>query len=103
MLASVYVCRPWCEMIADHAGAGGPTRGIPSSSMLGTRRGLVLDNGNVGFQLIGGDGGGIYLVRRAGVTLKTEHPGNSGWNLVHGWFSFPFERPPIHSRGLPGF
>lgn len=87
MLASVYVCRPWIDMIAEHAGANGPTRGLPSSSALGIRRGLVLDNGNVGFQLIGGHGGGIYLVRRVG-------PLALGPARV--WYNTNWERP------LPG-
>lgn len=70
LLAACVVCRPWLNLLADDAqghapqptpwgyenGAGGP-------KWLRFRRGRVLPEGNVGFQLTGGDGGGIYLVR----------------------------------------
>jgi hypothetical protein len=80
--------RPWVERIADQVEANGPKRGQRSHSL---QRGCVLDNGNVGLKLIGGDGGGIYFVRRAG-----DLPGlpnrvwyNTNWekDLGDGWYA----------------
>jgi hypothetical protein len=85
--ACVFVCPPWASMIADSVQSKGPTGLSARTTAITIRRGRVLDNGNVGFQLIGGDGGGIYLVRRAG-------PLSLGPQRV--WYNTNWER---HLRG----
>jgi len=61
LLLCVFVCPPWINFIADQVQSKGPTPwGTPSSTF---RRGMVLDNGNVGFLVMGVSYSGYYLVR----------------------------------------
>jgi hypothetical protein len=92
--ATVFVCPPWADIIADGVQSTGPAARSPRTTAIAIRRGRVLHNGNVGFQLSGGDGGGIYLVRRAGpLSLGPQRVWyNTNWEKhLHGEWYLVFE------------
>ncbi len=80
LYVALWVCPPWLESVADQVQARAITT-IPSprSELWCIQRGEALSNGNVGFQLVGGNGGGIYLVRRAGDAGWLPLPGPRVW------------------------
>jgi hypothetical protein len=62
---NVALHRPFLNAIADQVQASGVSRGSGATGLFRYRQVRAISNGNVGFQLSGGAGGGIYLVRVA--------------------------------------
>jgi hypothetical protein len=85
------VHRPAFQRLADGFRKGDPqvVKGSRWVGVLHVRRIRATPNGNVGFQLSGGDGGGMYIVHRApGVTwtwdnTNWEHELGDGWVRVY--------------------
>jgi hypothetical protein len=89
--------KPWLERAADAYATVTPPpqphrltlNGKERIGLLGFRRVVMLHNGNIGFQLSGGLGGGMYLVRTApgGKDLTWYNCGvqslGNNWHIVH--------------------
>src|SRR5262245_45854075 len=78
--------RPWLEKVADQVQASGTVNRPGRVGVFGYRQARLIAEGNVGFQLTGGSGGGIYLVRRAPAATRIWYNTNWEVSLVDSWY-----------------